>query len=96
MMWVRPSYRTYTYNLGDVIRYYRVILYEMLIIADVGEQYYSPLTDYVKSTEERGHRPGALTFSERLHYKWAVDRSNTSSQSNYRSEGGEENVVFHL
>jgi len=66
MMWVRPSYRTYAYNL------------------DVGEQYYSPLTNYVKSTEERGHHPGALTFSERLHYKWAVDRSNTSSQSNYR------------
>ena len=70
-------------------------LRNIIIIVDVGEQYYSPLTDYVKRTEERGHHPGALTFSERLHYKWAVDRNNTSSQSNYRSDE-EGNVVFYL
>lgn len=70
MMWVRPSYRTYAYNLN------------------VGEQYYSPLADYVKSeNNERRTHPGPLTFGERLHYKWSSDKhQDCSTQSTMRRE----------
>jgi len=70
MMWVRPSYRTYAYNLN------------------VGEQYYSPLADYVKKEDiGRQNPPGPLTFSERLHYKWSTDKFQACSpQSTTRRE----------
>lgn len=70
MMWVRPSYKAYAYNLN------------------VGEQYYSPLADYVKSeNNERRTHPGPLTFSERLHYKWSTDKhKDSSTQSTTRRE----------
>ena len=51
----------------------------------MGEQYYSPLTDYISvSGSERGSRPGALSYSERLHYKWLTGRRSEGQQSGNR------------
>ena len=64
MMWVRPSYRTYAYNLSKslIITFLKITTIEIFFHhLDVGEQYYSPLADYVKieNNESRTH-PGLL------------------------------------
>jgi len=67
-MWVRPSFRTYNYNL------------------DVGEHYYTPIRDYVsKPIGSRGAYPGALSYGERLHYKWLSGQRFASDQVQSRS-----------
>ena len=61
LMWVRPSFRTYSYNL------------------EVGEHYYSPIKDYLSTPiNSRVSYPGALTYGERLHYKWLSGRKEQS------------------
>jgi len=76
MMWVRPSYRIYTYNL------------------DIGEQYYSPLASYVNnSNSERGRHPGALTFGERLHYKWSSDRASRQSETRCNQSSSNQDCI---
>jgi len=38
---------------------------------DLGENYYSPMKDYVaRERKERGETPGALTYSERIARRW--------------------------
>jgi len=42
---------------------------------DVGEHYYSPMTNYLESERgTRGETPGALTYDERLHRQWLHGR----------------------
>lgn len=42
---------------------------------DVGEHYYSPMTAYLEAERgTRGETPGAMTFSERLQWKWLNGR----------------------
>eukprot|EP00091_Calanus_sinicus_P018828 TRINITY_DN4433_c0_g1_i4.p1 TRINITY_DN4433_c0_g1~~TRINITY_DN4433_c0_g1_i4.p1 ORF type:complete len:176 (-),score=31.07 TRINITY_DN4433_c0_g1_i4:564-1091(-) len=68
LMWVRPSFRTYSYNMS------------------VGEHYYTPIRDYVSTPlGSRGTYPGALTYGERLHYKWLSGRKAQADQVQTRS-----------
>lgn len=53
---------------------------------NVGEHYYTPLRDYVSTPlGSRGTYPGALTYGERLHYKWLSGRKVQSDQVQTRS-----------
>ena len=42
---------------------------------DVGEHYYSPMTNYLEAERgTRGETPGAMTYDERLHRQWLHGR----------------------
>jgi len=63
---------------------------------DLGENYYSPMKDYVASERrERGETPGALTYSERIARRWCEgdkDRQLRAKTEAYEREAMREAI----
>ena len=66
LMWVRPSYRTYAYNLSMSWQHFSMS-FDKFYYLDVGEQYYSPLADYVKRENIGRQNPPGLLCRKIIH-----------------------------